>query len=183
MEKNIDQKHISFALLFGSKIRQLLSDNQSSLTKIFEDEKAKSSLVGFKSWMDRFLVTNYEIYLDWLKHQLDRTSLSYFALPQSDNIEGENIESLDAGLFNTFQFINQACQVVDLAHKEIPESKVVSDLDTAEFKTELLKLLAFLSHKTYENLAQLVKCSFRNTHCTNIYPKEIYTMEMRRPLF
>jgi len=71
------KKNITFVMTFGSRLLVLIAGMCDMVDQNFKDSANKSQVQAFKGWMKRFIVTNYEIFLDFFKHHSEFVGQKY----------------------------------------------------------------------------------------------------------
>lgn len=75
------KKNISLVVTFGNKFLAMIDGMVALAEKNLNfdnDHGTQASLAAFKGWMKRFIVTNYEIFLDHFKFHSDFVAQKYF---------------------------------------------------------------------------------------------------------
>lgn len=60
-------KNISLAITFGGKFLEMIKGLAEMMEQNLNINEASQKLVSFQKWMKRFIVTNYELFLDFFK--------------------------------------------------------------------------------------------------------------------
>ncbi|TNV84480.1 hypothetical protein FGO68_gene2070 [Halteria grandinella] len=204
-------RNISHVMIMSNRLLMMIDGIIESVTpqKQMAASEAQLQLQAFKGQMRRFIVTNYEIYIDFLKGHSEFVAQRYFSknfsissrtssaeekiLGGSDEVAGITRASIigkigvpqasdEQILTDIMGFVKAYSQLAQMVVEKIPIEEGKKQ-DQAQFRQDILAGVNKIMRKVFEKLQQVVQVCFSNSHKDSFFPSHLYQVEKEQYFF